>query len=202
MTPKTLAQSGWLALWTLGACLLVGCGASPVEAEKPSAEPVGSARPAPAPEKQPGKSANPILAAHNKHRAKHCAPPLRWSKKLAKVAERWANKLAKRDCALEHSTDDKYGENLFFGGPPGAFPVTEVVDGWYSEVKDYDYGSPRFAMGTGHFTQVVWKGTEEVGCATASCSIGDIVVCNYYPPGNVMGQFPANVKNPKRCKGR
>jgi pathogenesis-related protein 1 len=50
-----------------------------------------------------------------------------------------------------------------------------------------------------HFTQVVWKGTRQVGCAHVSCAPGKIFpakfgsaafhVCEYSPPGNVIGQF-------------
>lgn len=43
----------------------------------------------------------------------------------------------------------------------------------------------------GHFTQIVWKGTQQVGCATQYCPQGltnaayaqYFTVCNYYPPG-------------------
>lgn len=44
-------------------------------------------------------------------------------------------------------------------------------------------------MATGHFTQVVWKATKRLGCGQA----GKFVVCNYYPAGNVQGQFRDNV---------
>lgn len=44
----------------------------------------------------------------------------------------------------------------------------------------------------GHFSQIVWKGTEQVGCATVVCdSLGNVdsteplpfTVCNYSPAG-------------------
>ena len=67
----------------------------------------------------------------------------------------------------------------------------EAVDMWYNEVDDpgYDFSNPGWDYGTGHFTQVVWKGTTEVGCGVAN----GWVCCRYYPPGNYMGQFPENV---------
>src|SRR5262245_57055270 len=37
--------------------------------------------------------AQQFLDAHNEVRAKHCAPPLMWSKKLADIAQNWANTL-------------------------------------------------------------------------------------------------------------
>ena len=49
----------------------------------------------------------------------------------------------------------------------------------------------------GHFTQVVWKGSEELGVGRATYNDGkfnyEIVVANYYPAGNMMGAFPDNV---------
>ena len=50
-------------------------------------------------------------------------------------------------------------------------------------------------MGTGHFTQVVWKNSVQlgIGIAFSSNSQKAWVVAEYYPPGNVAGQFAANV---------
>jgi len=49
-------------------------------------------------------------------------------------------------------------------------------------------------MNTGHFTQLVWKGSKQIGCG-ASCNNSNkcYVTCNYYPPGNYIGQFASNV---------
>ena len=58
---------------------------------------------------------------------------------------------------------------------------------WYDEIKDYDYKNPGFAMDTGHFTQVVWKGTGKVGFGYASNGNTCYVTARYSPPGNYMG---------------
>ncbi len=51
-----------------------------------------------------------------------------------------------------------------------------------------------FNSGIGHFTQVVWKGSQEVGFGKAHGKDGRVfVVGNYHPAGNVMGQFEENV---------
>jgi len=63
---------------------------------------------------------------------------------------------------------------------------------WYDEVTDpgYDFNNQGFTSGTGHFTQVVWKGSTELGCGVA----GVYVVCRYCNgPGNFMSQFEDNV---------
>jgi hypothetical protein len=43
---------------------------------------------------------------------------------------------------------------------------------------------------TGHYTQVVWKTTTEIGCGMATGSANDYLVCQYSPGGNVIGQAP------------
>jgi uncharacterized protein YkwD len=138
-----------------------------------------------------------MVDAHNRYRAEHCAPPLVWSDKLAKVAQRWADTLVKKGCAFEHSGSD-YGENLA-AGTSGAFPPERVVEMWYREVDQYSFKKGGFSMETGHFTQLVWKGTKSVGCGKATCNGLDIYVCNYDPAGNWERQYKQNVL-PSSCK--
>ena len=65
---------------------------------------------------------------------------------------------------------------------------------WYDEVKNYDFNHPGFSMSTGHFTQVVWKGSKQLGCGISVASnYGVYSVCNYNPPGNYQGQYEQNV---------
>ena len=47
----------------------------------------------------------------------------------------------------------------------------------------------------GRFTQVVWKGSREIGIGRAFADNGQtvFVVCNYLPAGNVIGHFKENV---------
>lgn len=60
-----------------------------------------------------------------------------------------------------------------------------------------------FSMQTGHFTQVVWKASTEIGVGIATYPDSQYghrtVVCiNYRPPGNYLGQFEQNVPRPIR----
>ncbi len=90
-----------------------------------------------------------------------------------------------------------YGENISVWTPPKS--PTDVVKGWYCEVKNYplDSQTPSIVFGatdascngaTGHFTQIVWKSTLRVGCASATCPFsggtGTVWVCEYAPGGN------------------
>ena len=98
---------------------------------------------------------------------------------------------------MQHS-GGKYGENLA-AGTASVLDGERVSEMWYDEVAKYSFKNPRFSMETGHFTQVVWTTTTQVGCGMAQCKGMDIWVCNYDPPGNVKGQYRENVK-PTSCK--
>ena len=139
------------------------------------------------------------LDSHNKYRKMHHVEPLKLNKDLCKIAEDYAKKLANEIGHLEHSEncydDDILGENLFYCGgmePTGA----SVSKNWYGENKNHNF-SGDWKKGTGHFTQMVWKETKEVGFGKYKNKKGQtFVVANYYPAGNVMGFFKYNVFKP------
>lgn len=71
----------------------------------------------------------------------------------------------------------------------------------YAPASRYNYSAPGFSADTGTFTQVVWRASKSVGCATHVCQKGlegtpwpaaTIVVCRYSPAGNA-GSFADNV---------
>lgn len=76
------------------------------------------------------------------------------------------------------------------------YSATGAVDAWYGEISSYDWSNPAYSSSTGHFTQVVWKSTSEVGCGIKSCdnSWGSYVICSYKSSGNFLGQFEENVE--------
>ncbi|KAG1465082.1 hypothetical protein G6F56_004953 [Rhizopus delemar] len=137
------------------------------------------------------KTINTILRKHNTVRAKHHAPALKWNKKVAAYAQKWSNK-----CVFEHSYGG-YGENLGLGWANWG---QLIIDGWYDEYKDYNYSNPGFSDDAGHFTQVVWKNTTEIGCGVATCdNLGKgakLYTCSYDHMGNIDGLFATNVLKP------
>jgi pathogenesis-related protein 1 len=137
-----------------------------------------------------------LIRLHNKARADVGVSPVVWSKKLSIYAQEWADNLASIDCNLKHRPHSgkwkqEYGENLFMG-TSGYYGVADAVRSWESE-KVYYHGEELNSSNyhaSGHYTQIVWKNTERIGCARAECNGNLIVVCNYNPPGNVLGQKP------------
>ncbi|MDB9314262.1 pathogenesis-related family 1 protein [Spirulina sp. CS-785/01] len=131
-----------------------------------------------------------MLAAHNKWRAKVGVPPVQWSPTLANYAQEWAETLI-RENSFEHRQNSNYGENLATASGQQLSPE-RVVDMWGNEVEYYDYATNSCTPGEmcGHYTQVVWEDTKEVGCGMARNENREVWVCNYNPPGNYVGQRP------------
>ena len=144
-----------------------------------------------------------LLKAHNAWRKKVGVLSLRWVADLSYRAQARATFLAENGCFIEHGlVPEDVGENLYRARPLRAEgredavnPVTpaDVVDAWGAEAQDYDYNSNRCAAGKqcGHYTQLVWTSSEEVGCGMAICpNKGQVWVCNYRPRGNMTGYRP------------
>ncbi|XP_048860832.1 Golgi-associated plant pathogenesis-related protein 1-like [Brienomyrus brachyistius] len=139
-----------------------------------------------------------FLDAHNTYRRKHGAPDLTTSAKLCSSAQKWADHLLTTK-NLEHS-DTNYGENLYYSWSSAQKKLAgnEAVDSWYNEIKDYNFSNPGFSSEAGHFTQVVWKGSKEVGVGLATDGNYFFVVGQYNPAGNMTsdGCFEENVHPP------
>jgi pathogenesis-related protein 1 len=164
-----------------------------------------------------------MTAAHNAVRAmvstQPALPPLKWSTSLAAYAQQWATQLASdpSTCmAPMHRPQSElesmnYGENLAaFSGRGQVGDVStaqQAVNGWASEVACWTYGTIEGTEqcnmtcttnlnsdGCGHYTQIVWRHSLELGCGVATCQNGqyteDIWICNYSPAGNIVGQAP------------
>lgn len=151
-----------------------------------------------------------MVGAHNKWRKTVATPDIKWSSSLATTAQTYADKLKTQGCKPVHSGAAGLGENLFWASAlttistsstgvkttstkPQAVTPTQVTDSWGNEVNNYTYSTNTCATGKvcGHYTQVIWKSTTEVGCGNAVCADNtQIWVCNYTPPGNFVGQKP------------
>jgi hypothetical protein len=140
-----------------------------------------------------------LLAAHNAERAIIGVPPLQWNPQLAADARVWADDLAATG-RFEHSPDEPgaepQGENLW-AGTPRAFSPEAMVHLWVAEKRDYRPGVfPNNSRSgdvenVGHYTQMIWRESRQVGCATAVGRNEEFLVCRYSRAGNVYGERPA-----------
>ncbi|XP_063711694.1 uncharacterized protein LOC134839993 [Symsagittifera roscoffensis] len=160
-----------------------------------------------------------VQCHHNKFREAAALPPLQWNAQLASFSKAWTATLKEtKKCGLGHSsTGDRrslggfvyVGENL---ASRSATKITEDqapenailgVEGWFDEIEGYQYSASEYRTCakqstapkvTGHFTQVMWQQTTDVGCDYAICEKGPnpnmatiVVSCNYGPGGNMGG---------------
>ncbi|KAK0725816.1 CAP domain-containing protein [Lasiosphaeris hirsuta] len=203
---------------------------APAPAPAPAPPPVPAPEPAqPAPAPEPVKEAPATAPAgtdyesialqhHNSHRFNHSAGALSWGGSYADYALTTA-----KSCKFEHDLTPGgggYGQNLAMyasSGDAQSFGANKAVaqaasNFWYNgELASWpasDYGKPTPDMSQfhawGHFSQLVWSGTQQVGCASYFCPAGTMVagmgawftVCNYFPAGNMGGAYGKNVLPP------
>jgi uncharacterized protein YkwD len=174
---------------------------------------------APAPVASDYQSA--AVIAHNVHRANHSAPDMSWSDSLAASAQ-----IVASSCVFAHNMNvngGHYGQNLAAYGTSssnfGSLDTASIVawsitESWYNGEAAYIPFGQNSPSGSGpeyfHATQVIWKSSVQVGCATVSCAAGTIfpitdpknpeaawyTVCNYGPQGNVLGTFNSEISPP------
>lgn len=125
-------------------------------------------------------------------------PPLTWSASLAATAAAWANQCQDTMAPtglIDHNPNRSQGhpyyvgENIYGGG--GAATAQGAVNLWAAEKPNYNPMTGACSGGEcGHYTQIVWRTTLEVGCALKACTglqYGNSIVCNYGPGGNNGG---------------
>ncbi|NWT37562.1 CRIS2 protein, partial [Chroicocephalus maculipennis] len=128
---------------------------------------------------------------------------MEWSSPAAKNAQNWANQ-----CTLSHSpanmrkTTVVCGENLFMSTAPFSWP--DAIQAWYDEEKDFAYGTGAKTPGAviGHYTQLIWYNSYQIGCAVAYCprsQFNYFYVCQYCPPGNNAMQIATPYKSGPKC---
>ncbi len=141
-----------------------------------------------------------VLAAHNTARDTENAnlPAMRWNCDLAAVAQEWANRgdfnhssSSWRQSQYQTESGQSVGwigENLYWYSAPNGNPVAAVTS-WEDERQYYNYSNNSCSGVCGHYTQIVWEETTDVGCGVYNQG-ETIVVCQYLPGGNVNNRRP------------
>lgn len=153
-------------------------------------------------------SLSSMVKLHNDIRSEKLQDAIKWSDSLASYAQQWVNHLAAtKNCEMKHRPEQGkfqqiYGENLFWSSASKTgdgiksflhFSAKDVVTAWAVEEDFYDYQSNECELekDCGHYTQIVWHETKEVGCAVAVCADkSQVWACNYSPRGNYLGEWP------------
>ena len=147
------------------------------------------------------QQAQQMVNYHNQKRAEVGNGNVSWSTQIAQYAQQRADQIA-RTKQLAHlpQGQNPYGENLASGGSTGGgvvYTVINACDGWYSEKAKIPRNARTmtfdlFNKGVGHYTQMVWKGSTQIGAGISQYQQGaftmTVVVCCYNPPGNVINQ--------------
>jgi len=132
-----------------------------------------------------------MISRQNEIRAEvFLGAPVVWSDVIALSAQAHADYLAQNNL-FEHSANSPYGENLYASSATATY--TDAVNSWYEEKVNYDLVNKTCAVGAGcgHYTQLIWKDSIEVGCAkSSSASWNSLIVCQYSPAGNMWGVTP------------
>ncbi|XP_020026253.1 cysteine-rich secretory protein 2-like [Castor canadensis] len=135
-----------------------------------------------------------IVSKHNELR-KSVSPPasnmlkMEWNREATGNAQKWANK-----CILSHSSSEdrktrtRCGENLYMSSDPT--PWSTAIQSWFNEREGFTYGvGPKGPdVVVGHYTQLVWYSSYQIGCGIAFCpnqeNLKYFYVCQYCPVGN------------------
>ena len=143
-----------------------------------------------------------ITLFHNQVRAAvqttPALPPMQWDPDLAAYAAAYVAMCKDGGDAVSGLVDHNpnrtnvagysvIGENIF--GSPATASAKIAVDTWAAEKSNFTY--PSGCSGTcGHYTQIVWRTSVNLGCALYKCNgltYGNTVLCNYGPAGNSGG---------------
>ena len=99
-----------------------------------------------------------------------------------------------------------FGENRYYFASGQKLKGCEIaVNRWYDGRLFWDFKNPDANGQAGLFGQIVWKRTKTLGCARKYIEKDEgwwksLVICIYYPIGNVIDEYPENVSPVNQTK--
>ncbi|KAL9975334.1 hypothetical protein ACROYT_G012487 [Oculina patagonica] len=142
-----------------------------------------------------------MVEEHNKLRSIHLSPPLVKNRNMSLQAKALAIQLAS-EANLRHSdkaSRPDQGENLAMGCTSSGPGITakDAAKEWYDEVCSHNFYDQAYQDKSGHFSQLVWNATRELGVGKAmgtkfgmNCTF---IVARYRPLGNIGSEFANDV---------
>ncbi len=76
-------------------------------------------------------------------------------------------------------------------GTSGYYSAEDMIGSFLEEARDFRPGLFPSVSRTGnwddvsHYTQLIWPTTQSVGCAIARGGGNEVLVCRYWPKGNI-----------------
>ncbi|CEF66103.1 CAP domain-containing protein [Strongyloides ratti] len=110
--------------------------------------------------------------------------------KLYKLAQKEANKIAKKGIIRSSSLSSSYG---VLSGIAFYLAGNTVVNKWYDESIFYNFKVGERLKNVEMFTQLVWKNTKYFGIGVTQNRTAIYIVCLLYPKGNIEGKYASNV---------
>ncbi|GAU97078.1 hypothetical protein RvY_08437 [Ramazzottius varieornatus] len=118
---------------------------------------------------------------------------IQWNAEAAAGAQQHAS-----NCVYQHNDSNnrttsqfRCGQNIAMNSGSTPMSWKTVIDLWYNEVNSCTDSTATTCSTnavTGHYTQIVWAKTWQIGCGWANCGSMNFFVCNYCPAGNYNGQ--------------
>lgn len=136
-----------------------------------------------------------MLLVHNRERALVGVPAMVWDPELARSAASYGPALAAAGRLVHSPRASRPGqrENLA-RAPRGMMTPEQITEMWVWEKRNFVPGIFPAVSRTGswhdvaHYTQMIWRTTNKLGCAIHVSGGWEYLICRYSPPGNADGR--------------
>ena len=138
-----------------------------------------------------------MLKLHNDLREKHSSLELKENEELNDIATEYAESLVdKKENILKKYKNEIVGINIIISESKKPEDIFKKI---LNEENNYNYNENKFSKNNGHFTQIIWKNTTDIGFGFWEDKEKEkyYSVILYYPAGNILGEFKQNVNDKK-----